>query len=69
MLWRKNGTDVENGQIKWPMGRSVSGPGLVDHGSKSGMIEIVERKSLELRESFEITRLDRTRKDWDRFVM
>jgi hypothetical protein len=53
------------------MGRIISRPsgGFVDGGLKMGVIEIVERKSLELRESFEETKHDRTIRGWDRFVL
>jgi hypothetical protein len=51
------------------MGRLGSNGGFVEGGLKHGAIEIVERKSLELRESFEEERHDRTIRGWDRFVL
>jgi hypothetical protein len=53
------------------MGRIVSKPngGFIDDRLKNGAIEIVERKSLELRESFEEGRQDQTIRGWDRFVL
>lgn len=47
----------------------ISRSGLVDQGLKMGTIEIVERKSLEMRESFEVTRHEQTAKVWDRAVL
>jgi hypothetical protein len=68
---RKNRDDAEKGEAKWPMGRIVPKPngGFIDDSLKNGPIKIVERRSLELRESFEEGRLDQTIRGWDRFVL
>lgn len=60
--WWKGGDDLEVGQV------SVSRSGLVDQGLKMGTIEIVERKSLELKESFEASRPDWMTKGRNRCV-
>lgn len=66
---RKSPRDLEMGRMAWPMNRNVSRSGFVDHGLKMGAIEIVERKSLELTESFEEVGQHRTTRGWDRFVL
>lgn len=68
---RKNRGDAEKGEAKWPMGRIISKPngGFIDESLKNGAIEIVTRKSLEFRESFEENRQDQTIRGWDRFVL
>lgn len=61
--WRKGSADVEDGQV------SVSRSGFVEQGLKIGTVGIVERVSLELRESFEATRPDGMTRGRDRSVM
>ncbi|QDS76340.1 hypothetical protein FKW77_002789 [Venturia effusa] len=67
--WRRSGADVETGQMNWPARTNVSRSGPVDEEPKIGTIEIVERKSLELRESFELTRPAQTTKGKEKSVM